>query len=361
MSLKLAAGSGNRNPGFHPPKGNPWQVSADEFPGDGTPEEQLWFAVSYALLAPSTHNTQPWQFAIHGRDLDLLADYSRQLSVVDPAGRELIMSCGAALQHVQLALRYFGYSENVAEFPDPQRPDWLARVHQGTHGETDADTVLLFRSIPHRCTNRHAFREDPIPMLVLGELEMAAQSPGVWLRVLDSDADKSSLAQLVGEGDRQQWADKAFRKELANWIRPTGLATRDGLPIATQDLGGLMSHAGAFAIRTFDLGKGYAAKDEEILKHSGALAILATDRDDPVAWLNAGQSMARVLLRAQADGLSSSFLNQPTEIAELRQSLAELLGRDGFPQVVLRLGYGNPVPHTPRRYVSDVVTVHSAN
>ena len=82
-----------------------WNVSADDFPVDGTSEEKLWFLVRYAILAPSTHNTQPWRFRIHGNVVELYADFTRALPVIDPEDRELIMSCGAALLHLRFGLR----------------------------------------------------------------------------------------------------------------------------------------------------------------------------------------------------------------------------------------------------------------
>jgi hypothetical protein len=129
MNVKFAAGSSGQTTALPKPSSNPWQISADEFPAGGLPEEQLWFAASYAVLAPSTHNTQPWRFSIDEKDIDLLADLSRGLPVVDPQGRELIISCGAALFYLRLALRYFGCCPEVQIMPDPSRPDWLARIH----------------------------------------------------------------------------------------------------------------------------------------------------------------------------------------------------------------------------------------
>jgi hypothetical protein len=340
---------------------NPWQISADDFPDGGSYEEQLWFAVSYAVLAPSTHNTQPWQFVIQGRELDLHADYSRALPVVDPQGRELIISCGAALFYLRLALRYFGYSPVVDLLPDPGSPGWLARVHLGTKSEVQSDTVLLFQAIPHRHTNRLPFWDQPVPGDLLDELESAVQMEGAWLRLLESDEDRAAVAKLVGEGDRRQWADKHFRKELAAWVRSAGSNSHDGLPIGTQDLGNLLSHAGPFAIRTLDLGKRHAAKDEDIVLHSPALAVIGTGSDDISAWMDAGQALARLLLRAQGENISASFLSQPVEVAELRPCLADIAAHEGFPQLLLRLGYGDPMPHTPRRAVADVVTVHTSS
>src|ERR1041385_7649236 len=106
-----------------------WNVSADDFPVDGTSEEKLWFLIRYAVLAPSTHNTQPWLFRIHGNVLELFADDSRALPVIDPDHRELIISCGAALFHLRVAIEYFGHSCQCEILPEPDNPALLARVH----------------------------------------------------------------------------------------------------------------------------------------------------------------------------------------------------------------------------------------
>src|ERR1044071_2504628 len=118
-----------------------WNISADDFPADGNSEEKLWFLVRYAVLAPSTHNTQPWRFRIHGNVVELYADFARALPVVDPQYRELIMSCGAALLHLRIAIRYFGHAYTVERLPDPDDPALLARVHLGFKCDTNAEDI----------------------------------------------------------------------------------------------------------------------------------------------------------------------------------------------------------------------------
>ena len=121
--------------------------------------------------------------------------------------------------------------------------------------------------------------------------------------------------------------------------------------------GDLMSHAGPLVIRTFDIGKGEAAKDRQLAERSPLLAVLGTSADTPRNWLHAGQAMERILLRACAHGLTSSFLNQPVEVDDLRPRLAEAIGRGGEqPQLVMRFGYGPEVAHSPRASVEEVLT-----
>lgn len=352
--MKLA---GVRHPAATPLRhlSDPRKVSPEEFPEDGAPEERLWFALNYAVLAPSSHNTQPWRFRIRGAEVEILADRSRALPVVDPFDRELTMSCGAALLHLRIALQYFGQTFKVSICPDPEQPDLLARVELGTRGETDSDTILLFPAMATRRTHRQRFLEEPVPGRVLEELDASVQLEDAWFHpVIDSDT-RAALADLVAEADRRQWADRNFRLELSEWVRPQDHRGRDGLSVASQDLGKLMSHVGPLAIRTFDLGKGHAAKDRDIALYSPVLAVLGTENDDPAAWMAAGQALGRLLLQAQSEQIVASFLNQPIEVPVLRTRLDELIGYKGNPQLLLRMGYGQATELTPRRAVNEVL------
>lgn len=326
-----------------------------EFPAQGPPEEQFWFLLHYAVLAPSTHNSQPWLFRIQDHQLELWADWSRSLPVVDPDGRELVMSCGAALQHLRLALHYFGHAGGVEIYPDPLHPHLLARLRMGPRVETDASEVLLFHAIKQRRTNRQPYLPDPLLADVLEALQEAARSEGAWLEVVTDDARRGALGDLVAEADRAQWADRQFRRELAAWIRPNDSPAADGIPGWAEGMGDLASHAGPFVIRTFDLGKGQAAKDRQITLGSPALVVLGTDNDTPLDWLAAGQALARVLLRARSEDVWASFLNQPVEVEALRHEVARVVGRNGSPQALLRLGRAADVPPTPRRAVRQVL------
>ena len=57
---------------------------------------QAGYLIRLAARAPSLHNTQPWRFKVSQDALELYADPKRQLRV-DPDGREMLISCGAAL------------------------------------------------------------------------------------------------------------------------------------------------------------------------------------------------------------------------------------------------------------------------
>jgi nitroreductase len=306
------------------------------------------------VLAPSSHNSQPWLFHLRHNTLELYADRRRACRVKDPNDRELIMSCGCALFHLRCAMRHFGYLGTVEIFPD-QDPDFVARVGLRTPEDIVVEESMLFYAIPKRRTNRQPFMDGSVPDSLLIALQEAAEGEGAWLRILCDEEIKSAVADLIAEGDRVQWANKAFRLELSNWIHPNRSLAGDGIPGFALGIDDLLSFAGPVVVRTFDMGEGQAAKDHEVAVGSPVLIVLGTAEDTSRDWVTAGQALARVLLRARVEDVWASFLNQPIEIPDLRVKLEALSGHAGFPQAILRLGFGENVKPTPRRDVEEVL------
>lgn len=336
-----------------------WEVTAAEYPRLGTAADKLRFMLRFAVLAPSNHNTQPWMFRMRGDSVELYANRARSLHVTDAEDRQLLISCGCALLHLRAAIWRFGYVDNTILLPTPGDADLLARVSLGEEDPPTPQQLALFDAILKRRTNRQLFRDDPLPEELQHDLLRAAEREGAWLHFVKNREHRNALADLIAEGDRRQWANQRFRLELAAWLHSNNTEAHDGIPNSAQNAGDLLSVAGPLVVRTFDLGEGQAAKNRDIAAYSPSLVVLGTDADGPAAWLSAGQALARVLLRARVDGVWASFLNQPIETPELRPRVAELTGREGCPQVILRLGYGPNVNPTPRRTVDEVL-LHSA-
>lgn len=333
-----------------------WDVSPADFPEKGETAEKLAFLLHYAVLAPSGHNTQPWLFTVEGDTVDLCADRTQALAVVDPEDRALTISCGAALFNLRVALRRFGYRDDSYELlPDPESADLLARVRLVEGEPASPDEEALFAAIPKRRTTRAAYDERDVPIELEREFGADAAQEGAWLHPVPA-AERGTIAELIAEGDRAQMGDRRFRRELAAWVHPNRSRANRGVRGYGLGFGDLLSYAGPLVIRTFDTGKGQAAKDREIAEGSPLLTVLGTDGDTPRDWLAAGQAMERILLRASAHGLTSSFLNQPVEVDHLRPRLAAAIGRSGEqPQLVLRFGYGPEVAHAPRAPVEEVL------
>jgi len=329
----------------------------EAFPHHGPPAQRLRYLLHYAVMAPSAHNTQPWLFDVHDDTVDLLADRSWALPVVDPNDRELVISCGAALLNLRVALRRFGYSDQHVEIlPDPDDRDVLARVRLVPVGPPGDDDVRLFDAIPRRRTTRKPFSDRLVDDAVIGTLVEEAQREAAWLAILGTE-QRRAATRLVAEGDRVQMRDRRFRRELAACVHPNMSRQLRGMRGYSFGLGDVASVGTPHVLRSFDMGKGRAAHDLELASCSPLLAVLGTDDDSPAEWLRAGQAMERVLLRACAEGITASFLNQPIEVSQLRSRLADAIGRTGSsPQILLRMGYGPTVPRAPRTVLPAVLT-----
>ena len=301
-----------------------------------------------AVLAPSSHNTQPWIFAVEPGVIQVRADRTRALPVNDPDDRELVMSCGAALFNLRVAAWHAGAAPTVSILPDACDPDLLATVHLHGGGQPFADVDRLHSAIELRRTHRDGFVDRALPTGLSDELRARAHAEGAWLALLDED-ERDRLADLVAEGDRMQWANRHWRRELAAWLHPR--RTGDGL--VTPWLSAPLTHA---AVATLDTGMPTAARDRERTEQAPAIAVLDTHGDRPRDWLIAGMALEHVLLHAASRGLQAAFLNQPIQQPELRIHVAALLDRPCFPQAILQLGHpAHPAKPTPRRPLADVV------
>ncbi|AHE97685.1 Acg family FMN-binding oxidoreductase [Thioalkalivibrio paradoxus] len=306
--------------------------------------------VGQAVLAPSSHNTQPWVFLLGEPLVDLFADRTRALLANDPEGRELSISCGCALLNLRAAAAARGFRTEGLLVPDANDPDWLARAAV-TRGEVaeDAGLAMLAGTIVTRHTYRSRFQAREVAAEVVGELVAAAEAEGAWLRPVSGREARHRVAGLVAEGDAIQWADPEWRRELAAWMRPP----HDGDGLSVPPLVGVVAQA---VVRTFDIGGGVGAKDRDIAEASPLLAVLGTEGDRTRDWLVAGQALQRVLLTARARDLQASYLNQPIQVGALRPKLLDAVGASGSPQILLRLGYpAEPAVPAPRRPVEDVI------
>ena len=304
--------------------------------------------VGDAVLAPSSHNTQPWIFARDVQGLKLCADRMRALPVNDPMDRELTLSCGCALMTLRVAAAGRGVAAEFDALPEGPESDVMARIR--LDGAVETDLMRLAPAIATRRTYRKRFRDLELQPEARNDMIAAAHAEGAQLICIDAAVTRGAVIELVMQGDETLWDDPRWRRELAQWLHPR--RTRDGL-----SLPGLAVPLAQAIVRSFDMGGGVAATSADLASHSPLLALLVTPGDTPADWLTGGQALQRVLLTAADHGVQASYLNQPLEVPALRAALGETCGVDGVPQQLLRFGYPDeavPEP-TPRRPVSDVV------
>lgn len=304
-----------------------------------------------ATSAPSLHNSQPWRFHRTPDAIELYADHTRALPAADPDERELLLACGAALCNLRLALRARGLHPTVSLLPESGRPDLLARVRPVGRGPVAPADAALANAIGRRRTNRRPFAATPVPPTVVPALRMAARSEQAWLATL-MPAQLPLLRALVSAAHVAQQDDPAF---VAEWSRWTGRepGSTDGVPARSS--GPLPEPHDEWVLRDFSGGRAKTRVPGKDFEPDPLIVVIGSFQDHPLSRLHAGQAMQRVLLTAATLGLSASFLSQVVEVPSTRLRLRELIGGGLWPQTVLRLGYGSPVPPTPRRDLDEVV------
>ncbi len=296
------------------------------------------------------HNTQPWRFRVSdaGRTIELRADPSRQLPYGDPSGRAAHIACGAALFNLRLAAAAARLRADARLLPDPGEPLLLATVRlAGPHRPAAAEREL-HAAIEERHTNRQPFSSRPVPPGVLAELAEAASLEHATLHILDRN-EAVRVLNLAADAERAQLADPEYRAELAQWAG--GQRDRDGIPDSAL---GPRSPEGPTPVRDFTPGPRTQPVRYAWFEDPPQLAVLSTRTGDRAGWLRAGQALQRVLLTATARGIATCPLTQPLETTDAWLVRDPRSGSEQ-PQMILRLGYGLPVPPTPRRPPADIL------
>lgn len=316
-----------------------------------TAEETVLSALEMANRAPSVHNSQPWRWMLEPHSVHLFVDRSRLLPALDPTGREMVLSCGAALHHARIAFPALGWRTRVHRLPNPAQPDHLASIEVGRRPAPEVDTVAveLATAIARRRTDRRPFLPEPVPDRLLTALTGAAGAEDCSLVLaLGADTRRDLLIAIEHAGSVER--DSAdYRRELAQWSG-SHLAFAEGVPArnipADSDR--------AMPARDFGTGE----LPVPVLDDGAVLGVIVTEGDDQEDRLRAGEALSAVLLSATAAGLATCPLSQITEVPQSRDTVREqvLLG-SGEPQIALRIGWPVtaefPAPATGRRPVAE--------
>ncbi|MGZ8393073.1 MAG: Acg family FMN-binding oxidoreductase [Gemmatimonadales bacterium] len=325
-----------------------WEVSELDFPKTARIETQLGFLLRYAILAPSTKNSQPWAFSVQGTQVHVIADLRRGQLIADPDRRELYISLGCALENLLVAAEHFDLRHGVAYFPEPGNDELAVTVMFAPGGlPSHARAGATLSAILRRHSDSSVFRDAPVPAEVRRRLVACCTEPELRISLTSDRQFRRWINALTVEADRTEFADPAFRNELAYWIGQGVF----GAPPLLAGLGGL-------AVSKIDLGEAVAEQDQAIVGSAALLGLISAEGDNHVAHVRTGQLFERLWLTATAMGVSVHPMSQTMRRPELRAAVADMLPYPGWiPQHLFRVGYSSREveDHTPRRPVEDVL------
>jgi nitroreductase len=320
-------------------------------PALGLTGGQVEMLLVTAGRAPSLHNSQPWCFAVAPAAIELYAERSRALPVIDPTGREMRIACGAALFNLRLALHGNGIRPLVTILPDAHRPDLVAAIRHGGRKAATPELSGLLAAVPRRCTDRRTSADSPPIPAEVNALRRAAVAEGAWIHVIDDEAERAALLESARRVHDQRLAEAAFRAELDRWTT-TGPGRDDGVPAAV---------GGPLPTPWRPPDKGSVPARSVALDPAGpVVAVVLGQANGDRGDVQVGQALQRVLLTATVAGLGVSFVPHVVQVRRTREELGWLIGGTWPPQAVLQVRRGLPSAATARRPIADLVRLRPA-
>ena len=312
---------------------------------------QWRLVVGAAELAPSVHNTQPWRFVVLAEQaLEVRADRDRQLGSLDKSGRQLLISCGAAVEHARLSLRAMGQDVRVDVLPTDSDPDLVAVLTLLGERPADPSELALVDAMARRHTDRGAYEAADLSEAQMDQLRTGVAAFGVWAHFVRSPQDRIVVAATLSDAEERQAADPSYVTEIERWThrqrREDGLASsRPAWPenrvsdMPLRDFSGHAQHP-------------HPTSGEPPVVERDALLVMGSEGDGPAAQIAAGRALAWLLLWITTEGLAGQPLGQALDDVESRLRLAYELRIVGHPQFLLRLGRGHSAAQAGRRGVA---------
>ncbi|MGW4371861.1 Acg family FMN-binding oxidoreductase [Nocardia takedensis] len=329
---------------------------SDGEPLPGPDRAAVSAALRLAGRAPSVHNTQPWRWVLRGDELQLLRDDRYLLEVADPAGRQLVISCGAVLHHARTAFAAAGWHTDTELFPDHDTRDLLARVRFRPWPDPPHEVLARAQAITRRHTERSPMSEPQHWDRLLPTLTQPARRHDVDVDVLD-DSARPRLAVASEQAAAIQRYDMGYQSELRWW---TG-HSRPGEGIAPDSLPTQTDAANTPIKRPFPTAEHASGPD---IEDRSRLVALSTAGDTPVNWMQTGAVLSALLLQCTVEDTATCALTHLTELPAARHVVAGLIEGHRTPQVLIRIG---TVPATrdsdrtltPRRPIEDYLTIEA--
>ncbi|MBT3418688.1 MAG: hypothetical protein HN726_00680 [Candidatus Magasanikbacteria bacterium] len=330
-----------------------WNDALADFPHNALITEQLSFLLRYAVLAPSTLNSQPWHFIVHEHTVLVQPDLSRWEEATDLSQRQMYISIGAAIENFIIAASYFGLSVSTSLSPFDNGLFSVLLVCEQSHGKMTA-LAPLCHAISSRSTHRGLYRSEEIsPSLLRRICEISYDTS---IHIIRDRRQRLIVGDIMLESGMTAFSFSSLRRGISRYKRSNLTRDHIGIPGNTMGFSLIKSFVAPLAIRLFNVVRlNYKQQKDMLRSHTPYFVVLSAKTDTCIDWINTGRTYQRISLVSESLGIRSSVWASPIEMDNGRRRLADLLSVSK-PQLCMRLGYGTAYPHRSPRFPADAVT-----
>jgi hypothetical protein len=328
----------------------PWNIDFEDFGKIKSDAEKLKFLIRFAVLAPSSHNSQPWIFEVKAGKILIKPDMSRALLESDKNSRQLFISLGCAIENIVVAGDYFGYSSRVEYSKDSARI-----IFSSSQNLIKGDSQHLAKYITERCTNRTPYTSR-MPDAFLKELQKNTYD-SLSVHIVSEQEKKDIIADAVLDAMEMAMDDDNFRLELSAYVKHNLTSSPVGMPGFGMGIPTALSFVAPFALRKMNVARKSRKQDEKLLKiHTPAYLVIATNEDSPIAWMETGRAYESLALLGTKHGVGIAPMAAVIQIGDFYKRVQNVLGSRARPQFFARIGYPEKeIAHSPRLSVSEVI------
>ena len=312
--------------------------------------------IELGTKAPSGHNSQPWKFKVIDDRIEIHPNFSCSLPEVDPSHRELYISLGCAGENICAAAPAFGYIANWSSNLTPSGKYSIQIDLKKAELEPDNSMPKL---ILERQSNRSIFKGKFIEEEKIDMLKRVSLEENINAYFFKKDSIQSNVIKnFIMQGNEIQMNDTNFKNELLSWIRFNQghvNKTRNGLTYRVMGAPPMPKFLGKMIVKSFLKPEKQNKSDQQKIDSSSHFVLLTSNNNTPAEWIALGFSLERLLLKLTELGIANAYLNPPCEVDLLSDEFKNSLQMNGYPTIIMRIGYADKTPYSPRREVEEVL------
>ena len=324
-------------------------------------EEKIRFLLQYAILAPSTHNSQPWLFKIESNSCKIYADRSVNIKEADPLGRDLYISLGCLLENLIIAAKYFNIYDKVVYRLDEEKDLVVEVLFKDNNDKTNIDknSEKIFNAILKRFNARGEFQKEKINDDILKKISELNDFNDLKIDFIVGQEKIKKLAKLTADGLKIAYSNPEFRKEMSQWINNNFSSKRIGIPGYSLRMPAFISFIFPTLVRFFNIGRKLGWLNYKSMTSAPLVCLISAKDNSSLLWLKTGRLAERLMLEFNSLGVKTSVFVASLEMGELYKDVQKVVGTDYIPQFLFCAGYMNfnPKKMTPRIAVNNKIIV----